>query len=108
MTTVVDGAVDRVRELLAQVPATKADPAWHARLRLEACEWAMDHGLPTTKDEDWRYTRLEPIFELPLAPAAARRDPRPVARRSRRLSVRRPMGPVWSSSTVTSIPSDPS
>ena len=70
MTMRLDGAVDRIRELLAKVPATKTDPAWHARLRLEACEWAMDHGLPTTKDEDWRYTRLEPIFELPLAPAA--------------------------------------
>jgi Fe-S cluster assembly protein SufD len=46
------------------------DPAWLAGLRDDALTWVADHGFPTTKDEDWRYTRLGPILEIPLEPAA--------------------------------------
>ena len=54
-----------------------ADPAWLAQARRDASVWAREHGLPTRKDEDWRYTRLEPIAETSFLPAPARVDPEP-------------------------------
>lgn len=46
-------------------------PAWLTEARRAAFEWVAEHGFPTLKDEDWRYTRLGPILDIPLQPAAA-------------------------------------
>jgi Fe-S cluster assembly protein SufD len=50
-------------------------PEWLHAARRDALDWVADHGLPTRKDEDWKYTRLRPMetvaFE-PAAPAAGR------------------------------------
>ena len=37
------------------------DPVWLTEVRRSASEWVGEHGFPTHKDEDWRYTRVEPI-----------------------------------------------
>ena len=44
-------------------------PAWLTQVRQDAYEWVAKHGFPTQKDEDWRYTRLGPILEVPFVPA---------------------------------------
>ena len=46
-------------------------PAWLTEARRAAFEWVTEHGFPTLKDEDWRYTRLGPILDIPFKPAAA-------------------------------------
>lgn len=46
-------------------------PAWLTEARRAAFEWVAEHGFPTLKDEDWRYTRLGPILDVPFEPAAA-------------------------------------
>ena len=46
-------------------------PAWLTDARRAAFEWVTEHGFPTLKDEDWRYTRLGPILDIPFKPAAA-------------------------------------
>jgi Fe-S cluster assembly protein SufD len=44
-------------------------PAWLADLRRSAADWVDAHGLPTRKDEDWRYTRLGPVLAVPFEAA---------------------------------------
>ena len=46
-------------------------PAWLTEARRAAFGWVAEHGFPTLKDEDWRYTRLGPILEVPFEPAVA-------------------------------------
>jgi len=46
-------------------------PAWLTDARRAAFEWVAEHGFPTLKDEDWRYTRLGPILDIPFEAAAA-------------------------------------
>jgi len=44
-------------------------PAWLTEARRTAFGWVAKHGFPTLKDEDWRYTRLDPILDIPFEPA---------------------------------------
>ena len=44
-------------------------PAWLTEARRTAFGWVAEHGFPTLKDEDWRYTRLDPILDIPFEPA---------------------------------------
>ena len=44
-------------------------PAWLTEARRTALGWVAKHGFPTLKDEDWRYTRLDPILDIPFEPA---------------------------------------
>lgn len=46
------------------------DPTWLTGARQSASDWVGAHGFPTRKDEDWRYTRLEPILEVPFERAS--------------------------------------
>ena len=45
-------------------------PAWLTEARRAAFGWVAEHGFPTLKDEDWRYTRLGAILDIPFEPAA--------------------------------------
>jgi Fe-S cluster assembly protein SufD len=47
------------------------DPAWLAESRLAALGWVAEHGFPSSKDEDWKYTRLDPILAVPFEVATA-------------------------------------
>ncbi len=47
------------------------DPGWLRQARLNALEWVGKHGFPTRKDEDWKYTGLEPILAIPFEAAIA-------------------------------------
>jgi Fe-S cluster assembly protein SufD len=44
-------------------------PTGRTGVRRAAFGWVAEHGFPTLKDEDWRYTRLGPILEVPFEPA---------------------------------------
>jgi Fe-S cluster assembly protein SufD len=50
-------------------------PAWLKSRRQAALSSAVELGFPTAKDEEWRFTPITPLLELPLHPA------RPPARR---------------------------
>ena len=47
------------------------DPAWLADARLAALAWVGKNGFPTRKDEDWKYTGLDPILAVPFEASAA-------------------------------------
>ena len=71
------------------------DPAWLTGVRRSASDWVGAHGFPTRKDEDWRYTRLEPILAVPFERGVARaQSPARTDgdQRTRRRSRRRPSG----------------
>jgi Fe-S cluster assembly protein SufD len=55
---------------LLEPEASHEDPAWLTGVRRSASDWVHAHGFPTRKDEDWRYTRLEPILEVPFERAS--------------------------------------
>jgi Fe-S cluster assembly protein SufD len=44
-------------------------PAWLQTVRRSGLDRAMSLGLPTTDQEDWRFTSVRPIAELPFKPA---------------------------------------
>ncbi len=50
-------------------PRDNRDPAWLAEARLAALRWVGEHGFPTSKDEDWKYTALDPILAVPFEAA---------------------------------------
>ena len=61
-----------LEHLLAGQKIVAAEPAaWANRLRAEALERAHQLTLPTTRDEDWRFTDLSPLYKLIFRPAAA-------------------------------------
>ncbi len=52
---------------------------WLAEARLNALEWVGKHGFPSRKDEDWKYTGLEPILAVPFEASIAGSGPRVTA-----------------------------
>jgi Fe-S cluster assembly protein SufD len=72
-------ARDRLVALARRAAAARgAEPPALATLRAEALARFADAGLPTTRQEEWRYTSLAPLlglaFEAPAPGAAAPRD----------------------------------
>ena len=49
---------------LLEAEPSHDDPAWLTGARRSASDWVHAHGFPTRKDEDWRYTRVEPILAV--------------------------------------------
>ena len=66
-------ATSAAAQLLAVLglPPSGSDPPWLAQARYESLEWVMAHGLPTRKDEDWKYTRLDALLDVPFERAEA-------------------------------------
>jgi Fe-S cluster assembly protein SufD len=60
-------------QLLAvlELPPSGSGPTWLAQARRESLEWATAHGLPMRKDEDWKYTRLDALLDVPFERAEA-------------------------------------
>jgi Fe-S cluster assembly protein SufD len=52
---------------LAPIMAT-GTPSWVQQLRKTAMGHFREHGFPTMKDEEWRFTHLGPLLALPLQP----------------------------------------
>ncbi len=55
--------------LLAERPASGRGPQWLDALRAAALERANRVPLPTTRDEEWRFTDLAPLTRLSFQPA---------------------------------------
>ena len=71
MTGTTSLTVDYLDKLLKGLPPTQpgtAAPAWLSRLRARAVERAGALTVPTTRDEDWRFTDLSPLTRLSLQP----------------------------------------
>jgi len=52
------------------------EPAWLTDARLAALGWVGEHGFPTSRDEDWKYTALDPILAVPFEAATKVSDHR--------------------------------
>jgi Fe-S cluster assembly protein SufD len=63
-------AVARLLAVLGLLPSGSG-PTWLVQARRESLEWATAHGLPTRKDEDWKYTRLDALLDVPFERAEA-------------------------------------
>jgi Fe-S cluster assembly protein SufD len=48
-----------------------AGSAWQRTLRMRAVERANELTVPTTRDEEWRFTDLSPLYRIPFRPAAS-------------------------------------
>ncbi len=48
-----------------------AGSAWQRTLRMRAVERANELAVPTTRDEEWRFTDLSPLYRIPFRPAAS-------------------------------------
>ncbi|MHB1711659.1 MAG: Fe-S cluster assembly protein SufD, partial [Acidimicrobiales bacterium] len=64
-----------VAKLLSRLgfPTAGPEPAWLTQVRRASAEWATMRGFPTRKDEDWKYTRLGPLLDVPLERSGAGR-----------------------------------
>jgi len=49
-------------------------PPWLNTLRHAAFSSVLEEGFPTSKDEEWRYTRLSPILSIPFQPSQSGMD----------------------------------
>jgi len=48
---------------------TWQDPPWLRQIRQAAISRFAELGFPTTRDEEWKYTSVEPIVRIPFKPA---------------------------------------
>jgi Fe-S cluster assembly protein SufD len=55
--------------LVAAFRRVRAEPAWLGEARVGALGTFRALGLPTTRDEDWRFTNLAPLAGFSFAPA---------------------------------------
>ena len=69
--TAVAGNAFRDSLIAGQASSAAAPHAWVARLRGEALDRANALAVPTTGDEDWRFTDLSPLYRLAFHPARA-------------------------------------
>ncbi len=65
-----------VRPVASIVPGDPArEPEWLSSLRSDAADYAVEHGYPTRKHEDWRYVRLDGLLDTAfVTPAAGATD----------------------------------
>src|SRR5271165_4663744 len=60
MIETLNGAIDMDR------PADlNGSPAWLKKIRHSAAARAIEIGFPTTRDEEWRFTSVEPALQEP-------------------------------------------
>jgi len=41
-------------------------PTWVKEMRTSSLQWIAQHGFPTLKDEDWKYTQIKTVLEVPF------------------------------------------
>src|ERR1043165_487358 len=66
METHASSYLDRLLHNQSQLPQSPL--SWLNRLRGEALERANALRVPTTRDEDWRFTDLSPLYQSALEP----------------------------------------
>ena len=71
LTTIRRSPAGCFRTLLTGLPQLQTSPSsWINTLRAEEIDRLDMLTLPTTRDEDWRFTDISPLTQLTLAPAA--------------------------------------
>jgi Fe-S cluster assembly protein SufD len=67
-STARTAATATVAELLSRLGFAPCgpSPAWLTPARQASVEWSTARGFPTLKDEDWKYTRLGPLLDVPF------------------------------------------
>ena len=55
-------------------PSLQGGPPWLAQLRAEGLARFGEVGLPTPRLEDWKYTSLAPLAQVPFVPGPSRPD----------------------------------
>ncbi|HTS52024.1 MAG TPA: Fe-S cluster assembly protein SufD [Burkholderiales bacterium] len=68
MDAVTNGYVERLLQGQGQLPASPL--SWLNGLRAQALERANALTVPTTRDEDWRFTDLSPLYKAMLEPSS--------------------------------------
>jgi Fe-S cluster assembly protein SufD len=64
----VTAAKNSLTGLLAGRPDLPAAPAWLGRLRADAVDRVGALTVPTTRDEEWRFTDISPLTKIPFQP----------------------------------------
>lgn len=60
---------ETLREMLARRPGTASEPAGLREFREAGLREFLRTGYPTLQDEDWRFTNLAPLQQVPFRPA---------------------------------------
>ena len=55
---------ERLRQSLHQ------EPSWMTQRRRKAIQYFSDHGFPSPRDEEWKYTDVAPVGRIPFQPAS--------------------------------------
>ncbi|MBI4166697.1 MAG: Fe-S cluster assembly protein SufD [Acidobacteria bacterium] len=71
MTAVKDYQGTYLAQFQAHEKDHAAGPGWLAEVRRAAIHRFAELGFPTTKDEEWKYTNVAPIAQVPFQPVAA-------------------------------------
>ena len=68
--TTTSTSIESLSDLAGYADRRAADgPDWLRALRQRAAAQFAEHGLPTTKHEEWRFTNVRPIAQATFAPA---------------------------------------
>jgi len=79
MSTAVGATHPYVAALLSGCDPAKERLSWLGERRAAALERANALTVPTTRDEEWRFTDITPLTRIPFRPAAAVSRPEPAA-----------------------------
>jgi Fe-S cluster assembly protein SufD len=69
MASPADNGTASLIEKFSRLASAAEQPQWLAPLRKAGLASFADQGFPTLRDEDWRFTNVEPIAKLGLQPA---------------------------------------
>ncbi len=79
MSAVAGATHPYVAALLSGCDPAQERLSWLGERRAAALERANALTVPTTRDEEWRFTDITPLTRIPFRPAAARSRPEPAA-----------------------------
>jgi len=79
MSTAIGATHPYVAALLSGCDPAQEKLSWLSERRSTALERANALTVPTTRDEEWRFTDITPLTRIPFRPAAALSRPEPAA-----------------------------
>src|SRR5476649_1266340 len=66
MTQKANNGTELLVEKFSQIEVASSQPKWLAPVRKTGIASFADQGFPTLHDEDWRFTNVAPIAQLPF------------------------------------------
>ena len=73
MTLKANNGTESLVGKFSQLEAGSSQPKWLAPIRKAGITSFADQGFPTLHDEDWRFTNVAPIAQLPFQRLPAQR-----------------------------------